>query len=121
MAVKIVHNSCSGMFEINLGVARRMAELGHGVALAAIESHDAACEDRGGVIWSGVPGIARDDKALVQAVEELGSKADTLSSQLRTVAIIGPGADEDVEYDIIEESNGLETVLVKVGQDWCRA
>ena len=98
MFTKVVYNICYGGFSISPEALTRMQELGFTGNFSKwrdlIRLHD----------------CSRHDPILVQAVEELGKKANGFKSDLRIAEVFGPYR--------IEEYDGAETVYEPSDYDW---
>ena len=111
---KIVYNRCYGGFGLSHAALRRYAELaGYSfeikkseIAGEYYEMKDKSGED---VFESD---IRRDDRFLVQVVEELGKEADTRFSAL-VIAELPKGT----RY-YIDEYDGLETIMTEADMSW---
>ncbi|MPZ19538.1 MAG: hypothetical protein GEV06_16700 [Luteitalea sp.] len=92
--MKVVYNSCYGRFGLSVEGMRRYAEI------KGVEPDD--CDY----------GIPRDDPALAQVVEELGTAANASSARL---------AIEDVPVGTkwkIDKDDGFESVMTVDDYDW---
>lgn len=101
MMLKVVINKCYGGFGISKECCERMAELGSKKAKERLEH----CEKYDSGRWYGYIDVKRHDKYLVQAVEELGEKADGPYAKLEVVKVYIP----DEPYTITEY-DGYESV-----------
>ena len=98
MLTKVVYNIGDGSFTISHEALRRMQELGFTGDF--IESGDS--------IWLHL--CPRHNPFLIQAVEELGEKANGFSSDLKIAQVFGPYR--------IEEYDGSETVMEPDDYEW---
>lgn len=98
MTTKVVYNACYGGFSISLEALERMQELGFRGETSVYEGRVALydCE--------------RHNPILVQAVEELGSKAGGSFAYLKIAEVSGPYR--------IEEYDGAETVYEPGDYEW---
>jgi len=99
--MKIVINTCYGGFSISKECAELMAKKGCPIAKAELEQES---EFYGYGYVEGSNGYDRTSKFLVEAVEELGEKANTWASRLKVVEI-----PDGVDY-YIDEYDGIESV-----------
>ena len=98
MTTKVVYNGCYGGFSISTAALKRMEELGF-----KGDAH----------VYKGLVALfnfERHDPALVQAVEELGDKANGVCACLKIAEVSGPYR--------IEEYDGAETVYEPGDYDW---
>jgi hypothetical protein len=118
--MKVVINKCFGGFGISKECAERMNELGNKVAKELLEDYEnrLKCPDdiekKWGVRFYGSlyeEECPRHDKALVQAVEELGNKANGDYAKLKIVEI-----PDDIEYEI-DDYDGMESIH-EVHRSW---
>lgn len=93
MTTKVVYNACYGGFSLSDEAVARLQELG-----STINDTD--------LLWE----FPRHDLLLVQAVEELGDKANTWASKLRIKEVSGPYR--------IQEYDGYETVYEPDDYEW---
>jgi len=106
--VKVVLNRCYGGFGVSREALHRLRELGSSHALEETDVGE-AWKGSGEVrkdqlIQSFLVSIPRDDKLLVQVVEELGSRASAHMADLEIVEI-----PDDVKWHI-EDYDGAEWV-----------
>ena len=99
MTTKVVYNACYGGFSISTEALTRMKELGY-------TGNSYVCSNNNAYLYSCV----RHDPILVQAVEELGYKADGNSACLKIAEVSGPYR--------IEEYDGAETVYEPGDYAW---
>jgi hypothetical protein len=99
MTTKVVYNSCFGGFGISPEALTRMQELGF-TNDSYVNSNNTAY----------LYGCVRHNPILVQAVEELGYKADGDSACLKIAEVSGPYR--------IEEYDGAETVMEPADYTW---
>jgi hypothetical protein len=101
MTTKVVYNSCFGGFSISPEALTRMRELGF-TGKASVSSLHNDC--------TYLYDCARHNPILVQVVEELGKKANSLGSNLCIAQVFGPYR--------IEEYDGAETVMEPDDYEW---
>jgi hypothetical protein len=108
---KIVYNACYGGFSLSDAAIRRYAEI-KGLDLVAIQNgYSLDWQTAAGEYFSSRD-IPRDDKALVQVVEEMQEAANGLCADL---------AIEDVPSSTlyrIDEYDGMESVMTQADYDW---
>ena len=98
MTIKVVYNACNGGFSISTEAWARMLALGY---------------EGAGIVYENSVRIydcKRHDSILVQAVEELGYKADGDFACLKIAEVSGPYR--------IQEYDGYETVYEPGNYDW---
>ena len=98
MTTKVVYNSSYGGFSISLAALERMQELGFKGEAAVSEEYVALYD------------CTRHDPILVQAVEELGPKANGTHADLSIATVSGPYR--------IQEYDGSETVMEPGNYKW---
>jgi hypothetical protein len=101
MLTKVVYNSCYGGFSISSEALTRMKELGY-------TGEDSVNSLHNGCAY--LYDCARHNPILVQVVEELGKKANGISSDLKIAQVFGPYR--------IEEYDGSETVVEPDDYEW---
>lgn len=113
--MKLVINRCYGGFGLSRKAFLRLRELGHPLALTEPdfgERQNEASSPRSDWDDSFCDHIARDDKLMVQVVEELG--VDEASARLAKLGVVE--IPDDVKWEI-EYHDGRETVR-EVSQSW---
>ena len=98
MLTKVVYSASYGSFSISTEALRRMQELGF----------IGKFYESGNAIW--LHDCPRHDPFLVQAVEELGKKANGFSSDLCIAQVFGPYR--------IEGYDGSETIMEPDDYNW---
>jgi hypothetical protein len=98
MTTKAVYNTCYGGFSISLAALERMQKLGFKGKAGIYEKYVALYD------------CARHNPILVQAVEELGPKANGIHADLRIATVSGPYR--------IEEYDGSEAVMEPGNYEW---
>lgn len=102
--MKIVINNCFGGFSISEECAKLMAEKGCQVAKAELEEYKKDGSWYGYGYVNGLPGYDRTSNYLIEAVEELGERANNMCSELKVIEI-----PDDINY-YINDYDGMETV-----------
>ena len=98
MTIKVVYNTNYGGFSISLAALERMQKLGFKGEAAVSEEYVALYD------------CTRHDPILVQAVEELGPKANGIHADLKIATVSGPYR--------IEEYDGSETIMEPNSYKW---